>query len=90
MTEESVHDYCSEALASAAAAKSNGGAPVQHDDQPADRELDQHAADAEQNKTVRPVMDEAAYFGVGGDVVRTIAPHTEADPVAGAPARTTS
>jgi hypothetical protein len=27
-------------------------------------------------------MDQAAYYGVPGDVVRTIAPHTEADPVA--------
>jgi hypothetical protein len=27
-------------------------------------------------------MDEAAYHGLAGDVVRTIAPHTEADPVA--------
>jgi len=29
-----------------------------------------------------PTMDEAAYHGLAGDVVRTIAPHTEADPVA--------
>src|SRR5262245_853199 len=29
-----------------------------------------------------PVMDEAAYYGLAGDAVRTIEPHTEADPVA--------
>jgi hypothetical protein len=29
-----------------------------------------------------PVIDEAAYYGLAGDVVRTIEPHTEADPVA--------
>jgi hypothetical protein len=29
-----------------------------------------------------PVMDEAAYQGLAGDVVRTIGPHSEADPVA--------
>jgi hypothetical protein len=29
-----------------------------------------------------PVFDEAAYHGIAGDIVRTILPHTEADPVA--------
>jgi hypothetical protein len=29
-----------------------------------------------------PVLDEAAYHGIAGDIVRTILPHTEADPVA--------
>jgi hypothetical protein len=29
-----------------------------------------------------PVMDKAAYYGIAGDAVQTIAPHTEADPVA--------
>jgi hypothetical protein len=29
-----------------------------------------------------PVMDEAAFYGLAGDVVRAIAPHTEGDPVA--------
>jgi hypothetical protein len=29
-----------------------------------------------------PEMDEAAYYGLAGDVVRTFEPHTEADPVA--------
>jgi hypothetical protein len=29
-----------------------------------------------------PVIDEAAYYGLVGDIVRTIEPHTEADPVA--------
>ena len=29
-----------------------------------------------------PVIDEAAYHGLAGEVMRTIEPHTEADPVA--------
>jgi hypothetical protein len=29
-----------------------------------------------------PKMDEAAYYGIAGDVVRTIEPHSEADPAA--------
>jgi hypothetical protein len=29
-----------------------------------------------------PIMDEAAYYGLAGDAVRTIEPHSEADPVA--------
>jgi Protein of unknown function (DUF3987) len=29
-----------------------------------------------------PSMDEAAYYGPAGDIVKTMAPHTEADPVA--------
>ena len=29
-----------------------------------------------------PDIDEAAYYGIAGDIVRTILPHTEADPVA--------
>jgi hypothetical protein len=31
---------------------------------------------------VWPTMDAAAYYGLAGDVVRTIEPHTEADPIA--------
>lgn len=45
--------------------------------------------DVEQNGDVTssagrqwPVMDEAAFYGLLGDVVKTIAPHTEADPAA--------
>jgi 8-oxo-dGTP pyrophosphatase MutT (NUDIX family) len=33
-------------------------------------------------ETPWPTMDEAAYHGLAGDIVRTIKPHTEADPVA--------
>jgi hypothetical protein len=29
-----------------------------------------------------PTIDEAAYYGVAGDIVQTLLPHTEADPVA--------
>jgi hypothetical protein len=31
---------------------------------------------------VWPVMDDAAYHGLAGNIVRTLEPHTEADPVA--------
>jgi hypothetical protein len=41
----------------------------------------------ERNSTVRrerhwPVLDENAYYGLPGHIVRAIKPHTEADPVA--------
>src|SRR5215470_17347849 len=29
-----------------------------------------------------PLIDDAAYYGLAGDVVRTIEPHSEADPIA--------
>jgi hypothetical protein len=29
-----------------------------------------------------PALDEAAYWGLAGEIVRTIEPHTESDPVA--------
>lgn len=32
-------------------------------------------------KLERPKLDDAAYYGLAGDLVRTIDPHTEADPV---------
>lgn len=34
------------------------------------------------NRPQWPVLDEAAYHGLAGDIVKTIEPHTEADPVA--------
>jgi hypothetical protein len=37
---------------------------------------------ANEQKTAWPEMDKAAYYGLAGDVVKTIDPHTEADPVA--------
>jgi hypothetical protein len=36
----------------------------------------------EQAEDSGPILDEAAYYGLAGDVVKTIRPHTEADPVA--------
>jgi hypothetical protein len=36
----------------------------------------------EANVAPWPQMDDAAYYGLAGDVVKTIKPHTEADPVA--------
>ena len=47
-----------------------------------------HATDGRQNTSADageaawPVMPAAAYYGLVGEVVATIAPHTEADPVA--------
>jgi hypothetical protein len=42
--------------------------------------------DAETTTSLRtdewPSLDEAAYYGLAGDIVRTLDPHTEADPVA--------
>src|SRR5262249_34638062 len=62
--------YCDDALASFRAKAShgggNGGATFV-------------ASDA---FVAWPTMDEAAYYGLAGDVVRIIAPHSEADPVA--------
>jgi hypothetical protein len=39
-------------------------------------------AHADKTTAKWPVLDAAAYHGLPGDVVRTIEPHTEADPVA--------
>jgi hypothetical protein len=42
-------------------------------------------SDAQNSQLVEPawpVMHEAAYYGLAGEVVDTIAPHSEADPVA--------
>jgi hypothetical protein len=33
-------------------------------------------------ESIWPVMDEAAFYGLAGDVVRTIEPDSESDPVA--------
>jgi hypothetical protein len=82
MTEEPVHDYCSEALASGSL-KPNGGATSGPNHSNADPASNQQTADSNKNNEEGwPVMDEAAYYGLAGDEVRTIGPHTEADPVA--------
>jgi len=72
MSQEYQH-YCDDALASSRAERAkaghgggNGGATIV-------------ASDA---SVAWPTMDEAAYYGLAGDMVRTIAPHTEADQVA--------
>ena len=39
-------------------------------------------ADHRASVSAWPVMDDAAYYGLAGKVVRTLGPHTEADPVA--------
>jgi hypothetical protein len=51
----------------------------------APEDQDQHAAGAEEEEIAAPrwpVLDDQALHGLAGDVVRVIAPHTEADPVA--------
>jgi hypothetical protein len=60
-------DYCEEALVSAG---------IKPDGSTSGRQT----ADGRQD--MWPVMDDAAYHGLAGDVVRTIRPHSEADPVA--------
>ncbi len=78
MTENIARDYCGEALASAGA-KPDDDATSDHDlrSNPKSRSDRRDAEDISW-----PIMDEAAYYGVVGEIIRTIAPHTEADPVA--------
>ena len=46
-----------------------------------EQKQDAQAADGSQHETW-PTMDDAAYHGFAGEFVRTISPHSEADPVA--------
>jgi hypothetical protein len=41
-----------------------------------------HACESSDLGTVWPTLDEGAYHGIVGDIVRTVSPHTEADPAA--------
>jgi hypothetical protein len=79
MTENITRDYCGEALASGGV-KSDGHATSDYDHRRRPKSSPQDRSDTKDNSW--PTMDEAAYYGVVGDIVRTIAPHTEADPVA--------
>ena len=76
MTRELVRDFCAEALATAEQKKKTerGQAGPSETLDPSVPKV--HLEDR------WPVMDDAAYYGVVGDIIRTIAPHTEADPVA--------
>ena len=82
MTSDSAaRDFCGEALGSAGAARNR------HDPSERNDRYHKHAAGAQAAADIRqeptwPSMDEAAYHGIAGDIVKTIAPHTEADNVA--------
>jgi hypothetical protein len=58
----------------------NGETPT--DDRRPDRGADPHADRGHQEVAERPELDRAALYGLAGDVVRTIEPHSEADPAA--------
>jgi hypothetical protein len=75
MTEEvHVRDYCGEAIANAGARQEDKTRRDQSGPLDTSDAQEVHAEDH------GPVMDEAAYYGLAGDIVRTIGPHTESDP----------
>ncbi len=77
MTDQVMRDYVGEALASIDDHTVDpGGSPS--------GKLDaaQKVAFSSSKKELWPTIDAAAYHGTVGDIVRTIEPHTEADPVA--------
>jgi len=80
MTDQPGRDYCAEALKSAEM-KPNGGARSSGDQQQGEPQSDGQTA---KFKTTEPwpIIDGAAYYGLAGKIVRTIAPHSEADSVA--------
>jgi hypothetical protein len=81
MTEGAVRDYIREALATAGI-NPNSEACSDHYAWNAKSECDRQTVDPNKKQDLWPVMDAAAYCGVPGEVVRAIAPHTEADPLA--------
>jgi hypothetical protein len=81
MTENIARDYCGEALANARA-EPDGNATSDHDDLRSKPKSSAQSHRCEAKDSSWPTMDEASYYGVVGDIIRTIAPHTEADPVA--------
>jgi hypothetical protein len=80
MTETTARDYCGDALASAGI-KRNGARSEREDGRVGDDSNPQASTSNLKGETW-PSMDKAAYYGLVGEIVRTIAPHTEADPVA--------
>jgi hypothetical protein len=83
MTEVTARDLCGEALASAGIEpKPNGGSTKERDDRNGKPASGPQSDASDQNGTSWPTMDEAAYYGLAGDIERTIAPHTEADSAA--------
>jgi uncharacterized protein DUF3987 len=81
MSDESARDYCGEALASAGI-EPNRDATWRYKDEHGQSQSGQQTADYNKQGDAWPIMDDAAYYGIAGDVVRTIVPHTEADPIA--------
>jgi hypothetical protein len=74
MIENPARDFCGEALASA-------GKP--HDGAPSHDGTEQRGeATGERREDQWPIIHDAAYYGLAGDIVETFAPETEADPVA--------
>jgi hypothetical protein len=80
MIEQPGRDYCAEALKSAGM-KRNGRANSGGDHQHGEPQSDGQTAKFKK-EDAWPIMDDAAYYGLAGEIVRTIAPHSEADPVA--------
>ena len=81
MTENIARDYCGDALASAAT-EPDGNATSDDDDLRSNPKSSAQSHRSDAGDSSWPTMDDAAYYGVVGDIIRTIAPHTEADPVA--------
>src|ERR1700756_928444 len=61
--------------------KPNGGATSRGDQQQGESQSNGQTAKFKQ-EDAWPIMDDAAYYGLAGEIVRTIDPHSEADPVA--------
>src|SRR5215471_17975488 len=80
MIERPARDYCGEAIANAGI-KPYGNALSRCSNQHSES-ASQQVADGIAQGNTWPTIDNAAYYGLAGDIVRTIAPHTEADPVA--------
>jgi hypothetical protein len=80
MIEQPGRDYCAEALESAEM-KPNGRGRSSGGHQNGGPEAGGQTAKFK-TPDPWPVMDGAAYYGLAGEIVRTIAPHSEADPAA--------
>jgi hypothetical protein len=80
MIEQPGRDYCAEALNSAGM-KPNGGATSGGGQQRGEPQSNEQTAKFKQ-EDAWPIMDDAAYYGLAGEIVKTIDPHSEADPVA--------
>jgi hypothetical protein len=80
MTEGPVQDFCGEALASAGAEAKNDAASTVGRQNGFQSHPEEGHSEAREDSW--PVMDEAARYGLAGDIVTTIDPHTESDPTA--------